>query len=118
MIRGENKTAADRAARIEILSVPGDLDLATSDGVAERGYAALARSATVLLDLTGLSFCDARGLGTFVRIANQADAAGCRFGLILAYGPGRDGGHGDPPDRRQPRHQEGEDGQTGDDPRR
>ena len=48
-----------------------------------QGYAAIARSARLLLlDLTGLSFCDARGLGAFVRIANFADAAGCRFGLI------------------------------------
>jgi anti-sigma B factor antagonist len=36
----------------------------------------------LLLDLAGLFFCDARGLSAFVRIANQADAAGCRFGLI------------------------------------
>jgi anti-anti-sigma factor len=41
----------------------------------------------VLLDLAGLSFCDARGLGTFVRIANQADEAGCRFGLIAPRPP-------------------------------
>jgi hypothetical protein len=48
-------------------------DLATSDGLVEQGYAAIARSARLLLlDLTGLSFCDARGLGTFVRIANHA----------------------------------------------
>jgi len=29
-----------------------------------------------------VSFCDARGIGAFVRIANHADAAGCGFGLI------------------------------------
>jgi anti-anti-sigma regulatory factor len=52
--------------------MPGELDLATSDGLVEQGYAAIARSARLLLDLTGLSFSDARGLGTFVRIANHA----------------------------------------------
>jgi hypothetical protein len=31
---------------------------------------------------TGLSFCDARGLGAFVQIANRADAAGCRLASI------------------------------------
>ena len=41
----------------------------------------------LLLDLTGLSFCDARGLSAFVRIANHADAAGCRFGLIAPRPP-------------------------------
>jgi hypothetical protein len=35
----------------------------------------------------GLSFCDARGLSAFVRIANHADAAGCRFGLIAPQLP-------------------------------
>jgi hypothetical protein len=41
----------------------------------------------LLLDLTGLSFCDARGLSAFVRIANHADAAGCGFGLIAPRPP-------------------------------
>jgi anti-anti-sigma factor len=49
---------------------------------------AIARPARLLLlDLTGLSFCDARGLSAFVRIANHADAAGCRFGLIAPRPP-------------------------------
>ena len=56
--------------------------------VVAQGYAAIARLARlVLLDLTGLSFCDARGLGAFVRIANRADAAGCGFGLIAPRRP-------------------------------
>ncbi len=41
----------------------------------------------MLLDLTGLSFCDARGLSAFVRIANQADAAGCGSALIAPRPP-------------------------------
>ena len=41
----------------------------------------------MLLDLTGLSFCDARGLSAFVRIANQADSAGCGFALIAPRPP-------------------------------
>ena len=54
----------------------------------EQGYAAIARLARlVLLDLTGLSFCDARGLSAFVRIANRADAAGCGLGLIAPRPP-------------------------------
>jgi anti-anti-sigma regulatory factor len=36
----------------------------------------------LLLDLTGLSFCDARGLSAFVRMANDAHAARCGCGLI------------------------------------
>ncbi len=83
MAHVENQTARDRGgAPIEILSMPAELDLVTSEGVVEQGYAAIACAAWLLLDLTGLSICDARGLSAFVRIANQADAAGCGFGLI------------------------------------
>ena len=83
MTPGENQTTADSGAGIEIVSMPAELDLTTSEGVVAQGCAAIARSARlVLLDLAGLSFCDARGLSAFVRIANQADAAGCGFGLI------------------------------------
>ena len=80
MADGENQTTADRGAGIEILSMPAELDLATASGVVEQGRAAIARSARLLLlNLTGLSFCDARGLSAFGRIANHADAAGCRY---------------------------------------
>jgi anti-sigma B factor antagonist len=82
MTHGENYRTAVSGAGIEIVSLPAELDLTTSEGVAEQGCAAIARPARlVLLDLTGLSFCDARGLSAFVRIANQADAAGCGFAL-------------------------------------
>jgi anti-anti-sigma factor len=88
MTSGENQTTAERGAGIEILSVLGELDLATSEGVVQQGYAAIAHAARLLLlDLTGLSFCDARGLSAFVQIANQADAAGCGFGLIAPRPP-------------------------------
>jgi anti-anti-sigma factor len=83
MTPGENQATADNRAGIEIVRMPAELDLTTSKGVAAQGCAAIARLARlVLLDLAGLSFCDARGLGAFVRIANHADVAGCGFGLI------------------------------------
>jgi anti-sigma B factor antagonist len=88
MTHGENHRTADSGTGIEIVSMPAELDLTTSEGVVAQGCAAIARSARlVLLDLTGLSFCDARGLSAFVRIANQADAAGCGFGLIAPRPP-------------------------------
>lgn len=68
--------------------MPEELDLLTADRLVEQGCAALARQPRLLLlDLAGLSFCDARGLGALVRIANQADAAGCRYGLIAPRAP-------------------------------
>jgi anti-anti-sigma factor len=88
MIPGENQTTADSGAGIEIMSMPAELDLTTSEHVVAQGCAAIARLARlVLLDLTPLSFCDARGLSAFVRIANQADAAGCGFALITPRPP-------------------------------
>jgi anti-sigma B factor antagonist len=88
MTPGENRTMAGSGAGIEIVRMPAELDLTTSEGVAAQGCAAIARLARlVLLDLTGLSFCDARGLSAFVRIANHADAAGCGFGLIAPRPP-------------------------------
>jgi anti-sigma B factor antagonist len=87
MTHGENLTTADSGGT-EIVRMPAELDLTTSEGVAAQGCAAIARLARlVLLDLTGLSFCDARGLSAFVRIANHADAAGCGFGLIAPRPP-------------------------------
>ncbi len=69
--------------RTHILRVRGELDLATADRLWRLGRTAIGRKARcLLLDLAGLSFCDARGLSALVRIANAADAAGCRYGLI------------------------------------
>ena len=88
MAPGENQATADSGAGIEIVSMPAELDLTTSEGVAAQGCAAIDRLARlVLLDLTGLSFCDARGLSAFVRIANPADEAGCGFALIAPQPP-------------------------------
>ncbi len=69
--------------QIHILTVHGDLDLATADSLYLRARAAISRRPRLLLlDLTAVPFCDARGLGALVRIANDADAAGCRYGLV------------------------------------
>jgi anti-anti-sigma factor len=78
-----NGTTAGPDDRTQILRVQGELDLATADSLYQRGRTAIGRHARLLLlDLSGLSFCDACGLSAFVRIANEADAAGCGYGLI------------------------------------
>jgi anti-sigma B factor antagonist len=76
MTQASNQTAAGSGAGIEIVRMPAELDLTTSEDAAALGCAAIARLARlVLLDLAGVSFCDARGLSALVKIANQADAA-------------------------------------------
>jgi anti-anti-sigma factor len=68
---------------VQIVTVRGELDLASAGGLYRRGREAIKRHARMLLlDLAGVSFCDSCGLSAFVRIANDADAAGCRYGLL------------------------------------
>jgi anti-anti-sigma factor len=81
--RNANGTTTGPDDRTEILTVHGELDLATADALYRRGRTAIGRhTRLLLLDLTSLTFCDASGLNAIVRIANEADAAGCRYGLI------------------------------------
>ena len=87
MTEGATRTAAGSGAGIEVLRAPEELDLATADGLAGQGCAIAVQARVLLLDLTNLSFCDARGLSAFVRIANQADRAGCRLALIAPQPP-------------------------------
>lgn len=83
MSQGANVTTSSPDDKTQILTVQGELDLATADCLHRRGSAAIgSRVPLLLLDLAGLSFCDAYGLGAFVRIANEAEAAGCRYGLV------------------------------------
>ena len=80
--------AARCADEIQVLPVNGELDLATAGSLAARGCAAIAgHTRLLLLDLTCLTFCDARGVSALVRIANHADTTGCRYGLIAPQPP-------------------------------
>ena len=61
----------------QIVSMAGELDIAT----AEQAYSYISevidgRSAPVTVDLSGLTFCDASGLGALARIARHARQAG------------------------------------------
>ena len=87
MTEGATQMTAGSGAGIEVLRAPEELDLATADDLAARGCAIAVHAELLLLDLTSLSFCDARGLSAFVRIANQADRAGCRLALIAPRPP-------------------------------
>ena len=76
MTQGENQAPTERGAGIEILGMPAELDVATGDGLVEQGYAAIDDPARLLLlDLTGLFFCDARGLSAFVHIVTSRTGA-------------------------------------------
>jgi anti-sigma B factor antagonist len=69
----------------QVIRVSGELDIAT----AEKAYAYIsevidARTAPVTVDLSGLTFCDASGLGVLARIARHARQAGRQLRLTSA----------------------------------
>jgi anti-sigma B factor antagonist len=66
----------------QIVSVTGELDIAT----AEQAYSYISeiidgRPAPVTVDLSGLTFCDASGLGVLARISRHARQAGRQLKL-------------------------------------
>ena len=66
-----------------MLSFAGELDVASADQA--YGYvrdAIDANGGAVLLDMAGLSFCDARGLGALVRMSSHAGQAGSCLHLV------------------------------------
>ena len=69
----------------QIVSVAGELDIAT----AEQAYSYLSevidgRTAPVTVDLSGLTFCDASGLGVLARAARYARQKGRQLALDSA----------------------------------
>jgi len=69
----------------QIVSVTGELDIAT----AEQAYSYISevidgRPAPVTVDLSGVSFCDASGLGALARIARHARETGRKLMLTSA----------------------------------
>ena len=69
----------------QVVSVTGELDIAT----AEQAYLYIsdvidAWPTPVSVDLSGLTFCDASGLGVLARVARHARQAGRQLKLIAA----------------------------------
>ena len=69
----------------QIVSIAGELDIAT----AEQVYSYLSevidgRTAPVTVDLSGLTFCDASGLGVLARAARNARQKGRQLALASA----------------------------------
>ena len=61
----------------------GELDAASADQAYGYVRAAIdARGGQVLLDVAGLSFCDARGLGALARMSRHAGQAGSSLHLV------------------------------------
>ncbi|MEU9382867.1 STAS domain-containing protein [Streptomyces sp. NPDC048279] len=76
---------ADIRGQTSALRVAGDMDLATVSVLEHTVDAALGDHRTVILDLTGVAFCDSSGLNTLIRLRRRAQDSGGR--LILAAPP-------------------------------
>lgn len=64
-----------------VLAVRGELDLATIDVLKRTVTGYFGRTSHIVLELSGMTFCDSTGLGTFVGLHRGALAGGCRLSL-------------------------------------
>ncbi|GAA1759196.1 STAS domain-containing protein [Luedemannella helvata] len=77
----------DERDNVAVVSVDGELDLATAPELAAAIDGQVAEGRVyVVLDLTALSFCDSAGLRVFVRYRRQLEEAGGRF-VVAAPSP-------------------------------
>jgi anti-sigma B factor antagonist len=65
--------------KVRVVSVSGELDLGTAPDLCARVDAA--RTQRLLVDLTGLEFCDSTGLRALIGAANEVRANGGRFAV-------------------------------------
>lgn len=70
---------------VVVAQVGGDLDLAAEEEFRARARVLLLAAAPrVILDLTGVTFLDARGMAALVEVAQQVNQCGGRLALVGA----------------------------------
>jgi anti-sigma B factor antagonist len=68
-----------------VLDVAGDLDVLTAPDLVSAALAATeVAPADLIIDASGIDFCDSSGLAAFVRIGNQLGAEGHRLAIAGA----------------------------------
>jgi anti-sigma B factor antagonist len=72
----------DRAA---VISMAGELDLATAPELYSRAATSLETRPILILDMSGITFCDSSGFNALIRLRRRAEEAHGR--LILAAPP-------------------------------
>jgi anti-anti-sigma factor len=68
----------------EIVTVRGDVDLATVGALRNELTGALARADTVVLDLREVSFMDTQGLAAVIEAEHASSQSGTRFVVVRA----------------------------------
>jgi anti-anti-sigma factor len=65
-----------------VVDLGGELDIVSAEAAVSYVRDVIDRCGRpVVVDLTALAFCDARGLGALLRMASYAERAGCEFRL-------------------------------------
>lgn len=83
---GELTVRSERAGDVLVIALSGELDLATADGVdAELESAEASDVASIVLDLSGLTFMDSTGVRLLIQAHTRSRAHEDR--LILRRGP-------------------------------
>ncbi len=67
------------------LAMTGELDLLVAPELYQRGAHALEEHHSLILDLSGVTFCDSSGFNALIRLRRRAEEAGGR--LLLAAPP-------------------------------
>jgi anti-sigma B factor antagonist len=76
-------------AGVRIISVAGELDIATAPSLCARLDASrAARRPRLLIDLTNVQFCDSTGLRALLGAASEVRTHGGRFALVCKPGGG------------------------------
>jgi anti-sigma B factor antagonist len=76
-----------RAADNALLSVVGELDMATAESLFKEATALMGDGTRmVVLDLDGVTFCDSLGLAALARIYRHGNGVGCRLRLTNLRG--------------------------------
>jgi anti-sigma B factor antagonist len=67
----------------EAADIEGELDIATADAALKFVQEIIdSHDGPVIANLAGIRFCDARGLGALVRMADYAEKAGCSLRVV------------------------------------
>lgn len=83
VLPGMEATVRIRSGAAPLVVARGELDIATARAFEELVIeTALRHGPDVLIEGSGISFCDARGLGALVRCANEARRTGGRLTLV------------------------------------
>lgn len=70
---------------VTVVAITGDLDMGTAPQLLDTGTAEIdAGHNRLVLDLSGVTFCDSTGLGVFVRLKKRVDAT---QGALALAGP-------------------------------